>query len=170
MWDFLGNLSKGLQATIVILAISMSLIAVAMAAFLIFADPDRGISLPFGFVITARQDPSLAKCQAASKALSDIAASYAKTASDLIAAESSEAERVSGLRRKYLDDHIVEPSSMQYYAQGGPRVSAFLPDTVKEYQNIVAARETAQKQQADLSAKVDEVNRLCGVIGAAKRD
>ncbi len=81
---------------------------------------------------------------AAAKGLSDTAASFAKVVSDLIAADNSEAERVSTLRRKYLDDNIYteapRPSMLSFDTQqpGAPasKVSAFLPDTVSEYRRI----------------------------------
>ena len=93
---------------------------------------------------------------AAAKGLSDTAASFAKVVSDLIAADNSEAERVSTLRRKYLDDNIYteapRPSMLSFDTQqpGAPasKVSAFLPDTVSEYRRILA--------------KANEINRICG--------
>jgi hypothetical protein len=170
MWRFLSGLPTWAQVLVTLFGLPVALWAILGASFLgvwlAKNDPYRGVSIslgPVGFQISERKDPGLAKCEAASKALSDLATHSAKTVSDLIAAESSDAERVAVLRRKYIDGGIVDSARSLGWVSG-QRYSHSLSDTETEFQKIAEARQTAQKQQADLLAKVNEINRLCGSV------
>jgi hypothetical protein len=138
-----------------------------LGSWVLINEPYRGFSLgPKGFQITPRQDPGLARCQAAAKGLADVAASSAKTVSDLTSLENSAAERVSSLEQKYIDDKISE---LPAYMAQGQRSSPFLNYAMEAHRRVVEARETAQRRQADLLAKVDEINRVCETLSAPTR-